>query len=70
MMTEEKKNNPTDYEKNAWGMALMLLLCGLVFGFIWMLGVDRAGIIAWISGVGGIITAVAAIVSSALYRRK
>ena len=70
MMTEEKKINPADYETIAWGITLVLLLCGLVYGFIWMLGVDRAGTIAWIAGVGGIVTAVATIVSSILYRRK
>ena len=70
MMTEEKKNKPTDYETIAWGVVLLLLLGGLVFGLTWMFGVDRAGTIAWISGVGGIITAVATIISSIIYRRK
>ena len=70
MMTEKKKIDPSDYETIAWGMALVMLLLGLVFGFIWMLGVDRAGTIAWIAGVGGIITAVATIISSTIYRRK
>ena len=70
MMIEKKKIDPADYETLAWGIVLLLLLCGLVFGLFWMFGVDRAGTIAWIAGAGGIATAVATIVSSSLYRRK